>query len=426
MYTTVCDEGAPTRRTRGDSLGMIRIAVVGLGAMGLPVARRLAGGDAIELALFDADSARLDALHDAGRRATSVADAAAGADAVFTILPADTHVEAVTHQLAGRAGEGLVLVDFSTVAPATIERVAARLADAGVATVSATIAGGTLAAERGELTLFVGGDLPPALGPALEVLAAEVRHVGSRGAAKAVKLANNMVLSCLDVAICEALVLGRVAGLSAKTVTDHLAEHGADSWALSNHVVRHVLADDLGPGHFSTRHMAKDLRLYIDLARDCGLPAPLAGAALAAYRGTIAMGLGEHYHPIVIRWLERAALAAERGAVTPAAGDADALAVLGHGVVALQHVVSVTALGTLRRFGIDPATAADLLALGSARNESLPVAARQVARDEPLEADVLVGSLAATLELADRLDVPAAMLESARHAALELSDDGPG
>lgn len=404
----------------------MRIAVVGLGAMGLPVARRLAGSDGVELALFDADPARLDALHDAGRRATSVADAAAGADAVFTILPADAHVEAVTDQLAEHAGEGQVLVDLSTIAPATIERVAARLASAGVATVSATIAGGTLAAKRGELTLFVGGELPPTLRPVLDALAVEVRHVGSHGAAKAVKLANNMVLSCLDVAICEALVLGRVAGLAAETVTDHLAEHGADSWALRNHVVRHVLADDLGPGHFSTHHMAKDLRLYVDLAGDCGLAAPLAGAALAAYRGTIAMGLGEHYHPIVIRWLERAALAPERGAGIPAADDGDALARIGRAVVAFQAVVSVTALATLRRFGVDPATAVGLLAIGSARNESLVAAARHVGGDETLDADVLAGSLAGTLELADRLDVPTTMLEAARHAALGLHDVGPG
>src|SRR5262245_51985498 len=111
----------------------MKIALVGIGAMGRPIARRLAAADGVELAVFDVESARLDALDAPVRRATSVADAAADADAVFTILPADRHVEAVAGELAEVADGGL-FVDFSTIGPGTIERIAARLATRGIGT----------------------------------------------------------------------------------------------------------------------------------------------------------------------------------------------------------------------------------------------------------------------------------------------------
>src|SRR4051794_5651389 len=160
--------------------------MVGIGAMGLPIARRLAAAPGLELSVFDVESARLDALDVPARRATSVADAASDADAVFTVLPADRHVEAVADELAAVANGGL-FVDFSTIGPATIERIAARLADRGMRTISVAVTRGTAAAEVGQLALYVGaeGDVPPELGLAFDAMASEVRTVGGLGAAKA-------------------------------------------------------------------------------------------------------------------------------------------------------------------------------------------------------------------------------------------------
>ena len=382
------------------------LALIGLGAMGEPLARRLADVGGLDLTVFDASPERLAALEGVGRHAASVADAARGADMVFTVLPADPHVEAVTAELSGPG----ILVDLSTIAPRTIEAVAARLARAGMTTVSVAITRGTAAARRGELALYVGvdGELPAVVRPALDALASELLLVDGLGGAKAAKIANNMLLACLDIAICEALVLGRRLGLRDEEVTSRLLEAGADSWALRNHVIRHVLADDLGPGHFSTVNMAKDVALFLDLAAGGGEPAPLAGVAAASYRGVIASGLGEHYHPIVIRWLERAAGPPREGAV-PAPGALDAIAA---GVVAVQALASREALAVAGRAGIGAAAAAGLLARGSAANPSL----ERVAHGRDGWAATLGDDLAATLALAASAAVPAHMLEAARHA----------
>src|SRR5699024_8112240 len=119
--------------------------------------------------LFDVDEARLAAADGLGRLAGSVAEATRGTEAVFTILPADQHVEAVVAEIEAAGSPGQVVVDLSTIGAATIERVAGRLGDAGLATVSAAITRGTAAARRGELVLFVGTDcgLPVSIRDAL-------------------------------------------------------------------------------------------------------------------------------------------------------------------------------------------------------------------------------------------------------------------
>ena len=396
----------------------MRIAFVGLGAMGLPMAGRLASEGGAELALYDVAPDRLALAGGLGRPAVSVADAARDADAVFSVLPADRHVEAVAGEVADAAHDGLLYVDFSTIAPATIERVAARLERAGVRTVSVAVTRGTAAARTGELALFVGGELPPQLEPALAALASEVRRVGGLGAAKAVKIGNNVIVACIDVAACEAIVLGRKLGLEPGRVVEAVEAAAGTSWPLRNHVARHVLTGDLGPGGFSTVNMAKDVGLFVGLAAASGLAAPLAGAAAASYRGTIAAGFGSDYHPVVIRWLEQCAGAGDDAVATGEAGD---LAVIARAVGAVQLLTTLESLRALQSVGIAPAEAAGHLASGSASNPALePARAHLEGRAGIPRAAALAADLAAATALADRARVPAALLEAARHVATGL------
>jgi 3-hydroxyisobutyrate dehydrogenase len=389
----------------------MRLGFVGLGAMGLPIARRLAGHGDVELALYDVSAERLALADGLGRRASSTADAARGADAVFSVLPADAHVEAVARELAEVAPP--VFVELSTIGPATIERVAAELAARGTATVSVAITRGVAAAEAGTLALYVGGEVPASLRPVLDTVASEIRPVGGgRGGAKAVKIANNMILACSNVAVCEALVLGRKLGLAARTVTDAL-ESAAPGWALRNHIVAGVLGRDLGPGHFSTANMLKDVRLYLELAAEHGLPAPLAGVAAACYRGTIAAGHGEDHHPSVVRWLEAGAASGDVTEPPPAvATPPDALDEICRAVRAVQVLADVDALIVAARSGVDAAEAAGHIGSGSGGNGALAAVA---AGEVPA---TLGDDLMALLALAERAQAPALMFEAARHAAL--------
>jgi 3-hydroxyisobutyrate dehydrogenase len=393
----------------------MRLAQIGLGAMGLPIAHRLAAADGIELTVYDADARRVAQFSGLARPATSVAEAIQGADAIVTVLPADAHVRSVVAEVVATAERGQVFADLSTIAPATIEEVATELAGVGVRTLSVAITRGTAAAERGELGLFVGGDdiVLARLRPVLEAISNEIRPSGDLGSAKAVKIANNMVVGVLDIAICEALVLTGKVGLDRRAVTTHLRESGADGWALRNHIVACVLEDDLGPGHFSTANMAKDIALFIELAMQRGTPALLAGTAAACYRGTIALGYAADYHPVVIRWLEAGAAAA---AARPT-GSVDRAAVLNAisgGVVALQTLANIEALQALRETGISTIDAAEHLMSGSAANDSLLA----VAHSMTINARALAGELERLLDLAEVASVPALMFETARHAAL--------
>jgi 3-hydroxyisobutyrate dehydrogenase len=393
----------------------MRIAVIGLGSMGLPIAERLAEADGIELVVFDADPATLEAAATLGMPAPSVPAAVGGVDAIFTILPADQQVEAVSDSLLAAAEAGQVYADFSTIAPATIERIAERLAPAGVRTLSVAITRGTAAARLGELGLFVGGDeiVVARLRPALQAIASEIRTTGDLGSAKALKIANNMVVGCLNVGICEALVLGRKLGIAPDAITTHLAESGADGWVLRNHIVAHVLTNELGPGQFSTFNMAKDMRLFVDMAANRGTPATLAGTASACYRGAIAAGYGEDYHPVVVRWLERMSDGPDP-VQQPLSELKDVMLSISGGVAALQALANFQALQVLRAAGMTTLEAAEHLQSGSAGNESL----LSVGRNMTINRRALLAQLERLLDLANRTSTPAFMFETARHTAL--------
>jgi 3-hydroxyisobutyrate dehydrogenase len=417
MYTTVChDVARPSRLDR--EVQIVRVAVLGLGAMGRPIARRLARVDGLELALFDVERGRAEALRDVGRVAGSAAEAASSADVVLTVLPADPHVRAVADEVADSARVGQVLVELSTIAPATMEAVATRLADVGVDTIAVSITRGVAAAERGELALFVSRD-EPFLRPLLEAIASELRVVDGVGAVKAVKIANNLVVACIDIAICEGLVLGGLLGCGPDEVVDGLRAAGADSWCLENHIAAFVLPDDLGPGHFSTLNMAKDVELYLALAEETGVVSSLAGVAASCYRGTIAAGLGEHYHPVVVRWLERVAGAGTRSpSPSPARAPGAVVATIARGVAAAQTVATLEALTVLGRAGLEPGLAVEHLRSGSAGNASLDAVAAYLAgsgaaHDSAADA----AALEAVRNLAREADAPLLLLEAARTEA---------
>ncbi len=402
----------------------MNVAFIGLGAMGLPIARRLASRPEFALTLVDTRPERLEAARTIGVPARSVAEAVRDADLICSVLPADAHVESVAAEVEAAAHAGQTFVEFSTIGPATIERVAARLSRVSVRTVSVALTRGTAAAEAGKLTLFVGtdGELPAVVSRAFEAIATEALVVGGLGAAKALKIANNMVLGCLDVLICEALILARKCGIPARALAVRLAVGGCGSWALREQIEKHVFTDDLGPGRFSTRYMAKDMRLYLDMTNDLGRSSHLCGAVLAAYRGVIAAGHGEDYHPVVIRWLERTA-GLEAGSAVTLEGDAtsdEAIDDIVRGVFAAQVCVDLDALAVLAGHGIATKDAARFLASGSAANDALAPAAQWLAGAPVLEADRLVAALDRVIDLANSHDLPALLLENARQDAVAL------
>jgi 3-hydroxyisobutyrate dehydrogenase len=269
----------------------VTIGVVGLGNMGARIARRLvAGGE--DVVGFDLDAAR---AADAGARAsTSLGELAGAADVVLLSLPDSTAIEAVVDELEGRLREGQVVVDLSTAAPASTVAIHDRLAARGVAYVDAGISGGAAAAEKGSLTIMAGGD-PDALDrvrPILAHFAQHVHHMGPSGSGHVAKLINNFLNGVSLAATAEAMVAARKAGLDLRQLLDVLNTSSGVNFATLNRFPRIVEGDYL-EGGLTSNLMAKDLLLYLDLARELEMTSIEGPPCLAAFHLAAALGYGD-------------------------------------------------------------------------------------------------------------------------------------
>ncbi|MCB1485821.1 MAG: NAD(P)-dependent oxidoreductase [Bauldia sp.] len=406
---------------------MVKIAFVGLGAMGLRMANRLAQAKDVDLAVFDLVPEQVKKMEGSARLATSIGDVAKGADAIFSVVPADRHTRAVVDELVKVAEPGQTFVDFSTIGPATIEEVGDRLAAVNVGTISAGMTKSIGGATNGTLSLFMGGpaEVSEKLRPAFDAIATDLMMVGSLGAAKALKLVNNMVVATLDIAITEALALGQQYGITMKELTDAMIAGGADNWPLHNHIIDHVLPNDLGPGFFSTRFLIKDLKLYSEFSSSINLPAFFTALALSDYRGTAAHGMGDDYHMIVVRWFEQGAKVGERPVTALPAGE-DKAAVIARivaGVAAIQALVSAEAIRILGRKGVEAKDAAFYLDSGSAGNDSLRAMVRHLDGEAAaVTPSDVIKDLTSVIALCDAADVPGAVFEVGRQMAIGLID----
>lgn len=258
----------------------MRVAVIGLGAMGLPMARRLQGaGHAV--AGWDLSPDR----RDAAQGLALAEDAARGAEAVLLSLPHDTAVLAAAEAvLAAGPAPGAVVVDCSTVSPETPRRLAPRFAEAGLAWVDAPVSGGPAGAAAGTLTVMAGGS-PGVLDrarPVLEAIASKIVHVGGPGAGAVAKIVNNLLVATHLLAAAEALRLGRRAGVEADALLAAVNGGSGRSAATEVNFPRWILSGSFDSG-FTAGLMRKDLRLAAALADATGGAGPLSELVFQAW-----------------------------------------------------------------------------------------------------------------------------------------------
>lgn len=293
---------------------MAKIGFIGLGNMGGPMAANLvrAGHDVTG---YDLHPAALHALAEAGGRvAASAAEAARGADAVITMLPAGEHVREVFLNQGGlievAKGAGPLLIDCSTIDVDSARTVAAAAGDAGLAMLDAPVSGGTLGAQNATLTFMVGGteDAFARGRPILEAMGKNIFHAGGPGAGQAVKICNNMMLAINMVGVSEGFILARKLGLDWAKLHAICSTATANSWALSNYcpapgtVAAAPSSRDYAPG-FMAALMVKDVKLSQAAAEATGSPTPLAAKALGFYQQVVDGGDGAKDFSVVFRWL---------------------------------------------------------------------------------------------------------------------------
>ncbi|WP_411037238.1 3-hydroxyisobutyrate dehydrogenase [Shinella sp. BYT-45] len=269
---------------------MTKIAFVGLGNMGGPMAANLVkAGHAV--AGFDlSETSRAAAAATGVSAAATLAEAVDGAECVVTMLPKGTHVLSVWGELCGLVEAGTLLVDSSTIDVENARRAHALAAGRGCPSLDAPVSGGTGGAAAATLTFMAGGT-EAAFAQAQPILAAMGRrivHCGGPGAGQAAKICNNMILGISMIGVCEAFALGEKLGLSHQALFDVASTSSGQCWSLTSYcpVPGPVPASPANSGYkpgFAAALMLKDLTLAQEAALSTGAATPLGGLAAQLY-----------------------------------------------------------------------------------------------------------------------------------------------
>ncbi len=254
----------------------MKIGFVGLGVMGNGMAANILKAG-YQLFVYDVSAENMQKLVEKGAIATSSASEVANrSDVILTSLPNSKIVETVilgTDGILAGAQEGTLIIDLSSITPSTIINIGKRCQEKAVAIIDAPVSGGAKGAANGSLTIMVGGsdaDFAKAQ-PILSTIGTNVSHVGKLGAGATIKAINNLLLGLNMVAVAEAFVLGKKAGLDEKIMYDIISKSSGSSYALTAKYEKFFSVGNFEPG-FMIDLMHKDLQLSVEMAKDLGLP----------------------------------------------------------------------------------------------------------------------------------------------------------
>ncbi len=291
-----------------DNSQLPRVGYIGLGIMGRPMAGHLLSAG-YPLTVFNRTRAKTASLAVAGARvADSPRAVAEASDIIFTNVTDSPDLEAV---VLGEADEpfgvidgarpGSIVVDNSTVAPATAKKIAAILQAKGVHFLDAPVTGGEKGAVEATLAIMVGGEekMFQRVLPLLQRLGKTVLHVGPHGAGQMTKAINQILGAIHLCAMAEALALAKAAGLDLEKTRQIVASGAAGSWMLTNLAPR-AIAGDFRPG-FKAGLQNKDLRIAMEAATQLDLDLPLTQLAKHRFKHLVDMGCGDEGTQAIVK-----------------------------------------------------------------------------------------------------------------------------
>jgi 3-hydroxyisobutyrate dehydrogenase len=287
---------------------MANTGFVGMGLMGAPMAGHLLKAGH-KVAVWNRTRSKAEPLAAQGARvASSPADAAKGADFVFTCVGDTPDVEEVLFGKAGvaeTAAKGSLVVDCSTIAPEAEVDYGARLAKQGVAFLDAPLTGGQKGAIDGTITFMVGGDAAvlERARPLMMAMGKKIIHAGPLGSGQKLKIINQIVCSIHLLALGEGFAAAKALGLDLNMTRDLLISGAAKSWAIEVYGDK-ILAGDYAPG-FPLKWQAKDARIATEAAIALKLELPALELAYERLKEAVAKGMGDFGSHAVARLYDR-------------------------------------------------------------------------------------------------------------------------
>lgn len=284
-----------------------KVGFVGLGIMGMPMARNLMAAG-YDLVVYNRSRGKVEELAAEGAEAAeNLGEVADRSDTIITMLPGPPEVREVVageDGLLKGVGEGTLILDMSTSSPILARELADIAGEKGVGMLDAPVSGGDTGAEEGSLSIMAGGTEEGfrRARPLFEVMGDTVVHVGEHGAGQTVKACNQIVVALVMEAVSEALVLGSRAGVEPGKILEALSGGLAD-----NKVMRvkgeKFLSQDFTPGGKVKFHH-KDLGIALAAAREYGAPLPVTAIVDQMFGSLIAKGKGEWDHSSLITLIQ--------------------------------------------------------------------------------------------------------------------------
>ena len=285
----------------------MKLGYIGIGLMGRPMTLRLlAAGH--EVTVWNRSRDKLAAVLEKGARKADSPAAVARAAEIVMMCVTDQH--AVEEVLFGGDGviagakPGLVIVDFSSIAPASAREFASKLESRGIGLVDAPVSGGVAGAEKGTLAIMAGGraEHVERVRPVVMHLAQRFTRMGDSGAGQTTKLCNQIIVGSLIAVIAEAVRLAEAAGVDAKMLPEALKGGFADSAPLQVFGAR-MAARTFEPSLGAVSIMLKDLENAAAVAKEKTVPLPMARTAAELYRLLTAQGKAEKEISTIIELL---------------------------------------------------------------------------------------------------------------------------
>jgi 3-hydroxyisobutyrate dehydrogenase len=270
-----------------------RIAWIGTGVMGASMCAHLLNAG-YETAVFNRTRSKAEPLIEKGARwCASPAEAAAGADIIFTIVGYPQDVEQVIlgdNGVLSAAQKGSVLVDMTTSTPTMAEEIAEKAGKKGIAALDAPVSGGDVGAKNGSLAIMTGGpkEAFERVLPLFELMGENIAHMGSAGKGQHTKMSNQVLIASTMIGTVESLLYAYKAGMDLKEVIEVIGKGAASSWSINN-LGRRIADGNFDPGFF-IKHFIKDMGIALEEARRMQLSLP--GLALAHQFYVSASALG--------------------------------------------------------------------------------------------------------------------------------------